>query len=64
MGKFKFVQVLAYCPMDEKTKNIVIPLMTVFTLLLFKGKQGVDNIKDAYLEFMKTEYNCDVKQFI
>jgi len=50
--------------MDEKTKNIVIPLMTVFTLLLFKGKQGVDNIKDAYLEFMKTEYNCDVKQFI
>lgn len=42
----------------------IVPLMTVLTLLSFKGKQGIDNIKDAYLEFMKTEYNCDVKQFI
>lgn len=42
----------------------IVPLMTVFTLLSFKGKQGIDNIKDAYLEFMKTEYNCDVRKFI
>lgn len=42
----------------------IVPLMTVFTLLSFKGKQGIDNIKDAYLEFMKTEYNCNVKEFI
>lgn len=42
----------------------IVPLMTVFTLLSFKGKQGIDNIKDAYLEFMKTEYNYDVRKFI
>ena len=42
----------------------IVPLMTVLTLLSFKGKQGIENIKDAYLEFMKTEYNCNVKQFI
>ena len=42
----------------------IVPLMTVLTLLSFKGKQGIENIKDAYLEFMKTEYNCNVREFI
>ena len=42
----------------------IVPLMTVLTLLSFKGKQGIENIKDAYLEFMKTEYNCNLRQSI
>ena len=41
----------------------IVPLITVLTLLSFKGKQGIDNIKDAYLELMKTEYNYDIREY-